>query len=106
MFFFNGGPYTASQVLVRMVAVRAFTLPASLIGSFASAGTASAASTTMVIAKNGSSIGTITFNASATGTFSFAAQVSFAAGDVVTVTASASADAALKNVSLSLLGTQ
>lgn len=98
---------TADMICARVAAVRAFTLPASLTGSVASAGTAATASTVFTIHKGVSSIGTVTFDASATaGTFSFASSVSFASGDVLRITAPATPDATLSDISISLAGTR
>lgn len=100
----NGAP-SASAIIATFDAPRAFTLPAGLTGSRAVAGTAATASTTFTIKKNGSSIGSIVWGAAATvATFTFASAVSFAAGDVLTVTAPASPDATLANIGFTLVG--
>lgn len=85
---------TASAKLMRLSVTRAFSLPASLTGSYAESVVAATASTTYTIKKNGSSIGSIDWAASGTiATFTFASTVSFAVGDILTVEAPASPDA-------------
>jgi hypothetical protein len=60
---------------------------------------------TCIIKKNGSSIGTGTINAaSTTGTFSFASDVTFAAGDILTVEGPAVADGTLSGPMITLVG--
>lgn len=96
----------ASQVILRTVALRAFTLPASLTGSQAKAGTAATASTTFTFLKNGVSFATCVFSAAGTtGAYTSASGATFAAGDVLTVTAPASPDATLALLSFGLAGT-
>lgn len=102
--FINGKP-AATAKLLRFNVVRAFTLPASLTGSVANAGTASSASTVFTIKQNGASIGTITFSTSATGTLSFAASVTFAVNDVLTIESPAQ-DATLADVAFNLKGSR
>lgn len=104
---FCAGKPSASEVLLRFVATRAFTLPASLTGSQVKAGTAATATTDFDLQKNGSSIGTVSFAASGTvATFTFASGVSFAAGDILAIIAPASADATLADISFTLAGTR
>ncbi len=106
LMFFPGIP-TASQVMGRIIVPRAITLPAGLTGSYASSISTATASTTLTLAKNGASIGTVNFAAGAsTGTFTFASAVSFAAGNLLTLTNQAPADATLANVSLTLAATR
>lgn len=81
-------------VLQRFMAVRDYRMPTSLTGSFASSAVATTGAAAYPIKKNGVSIGTIDYAAAATaGTFTFVADVDFAAGDVLTVEAPATADA-------------
>jgi hypothetical protein len=104
--FFPGTP-TGSQVMGRIIIPRAVSLPASLTGSYSSSIAAATGSTTLTLAKNGTSIGSVNFAAGATSaTFTFASAVSLAAGDVLTLTNQATADATLANVSVSLVGTR
>jgi hypothetical protein len=101
--FLNGKP-TASQVLMRYVAVRAFTLPQNLTGSQAKCSATAAATATFTLKKNGSSIGTFAFAAAASSaTFTFAADVSFAAGDILTIEAPSSQDSTLADLAIALL---
>ncbi len=100
------GPVTASQVMARYVIARHVTLPASFTGSSFSAGTAPTAAATFTVAVNGTSVGTINFAAAATtATFTAASAVTITPGQILTVTAPATADTTLANVSGTLVGT-
>jgi hypothetical protein len=104
--FYPGVPGSAALVL-RFVAPRPVTLPPNLTGSCASAGAAATAQADIDIRVNGISQGTVRFAAGGTtATFIFASQVVLAAGDVLTLTAPATADATLANLSITLAGTR
>ena len=107
MACFAPGALTANQKLARVVVPRAVTLPSGLTGSYAKAGTAATASTTLTITQNGTSIGSINFAAgAATGTFTFSSAVTTAAGDVLQIQAPATPDATLADVSVTLVGSR
>jgi hypothetical protein len=98
----SGRPDGGAKVL-SFVAVRAFTIPSSFTGSRAVSGTTAFGAAVFTINKNGASIGTVQFAAaSSTGTFSGSAGA-FAIGDVLTITAPASRDATLADISLVLI---
>jgi hypothetical protein len=104
---FAPGVPTVSALIMRFLFNRSVSFPSGLTGSVASAGTAATASTVFNLAKNGSAIGTLTFAAAGTtGSFSFASAVSVASGDVLTVTAPATPDATLANISVTLTATR
>ena len=104
--YFPGQP-EAGATLLQLVASRAFTLPADLTGSQGYAGTAPTAQADLDVWKNGASIGTVTFAAAAsTATFNFAGEVTFAAGDRLTVLAPGSQDASLADISITFKGTR
>lgn len=104
--FFPGKP-AASQLMGRIAAVRAFDLPAGLVGSVASSGTASTAATSISLLKNGTAFGSVAFAAGATAaTFSAASAVAFAIGDTLSIQAPATADATLADISITLTGTR
>ena len=106
LMYFPGVP-TNNQVMGRIIIPRAITLPASLTGSYASSIVAATGATTLTIAKNGSSIGTVNFGAgSASATFTFASAVSFVAGNILTLTNQSTADATLAGVSVTLAATR
>lgn len=87
------GKPDAGSVVGRFVAVRAFKLPINFVNSIAKSGTAALASTVLSVKKNGTQVGTVTFAAGATnGTFVAATEVSFAIGDIFTLTAAATQD--------------
>lgn len=95
---------TANEVILRFRAARAFTIAADQTNAQFKAATAATASATFNIAKNGTSIGTAVFAAGSTvATINFAAAVSFAIGDVLSITAPATADATLANIDVTLL---
>lgn len=101
--FFVGGAQQNNELLFRIVAVRTFTLPVSLTGSRANARVGPAGATTVLLKKNGTQIGTINFATSATtGTFTFAGAVTFAAGDVLELSAPASADTTIKDIAITI----
>jgi hypothetical protein len=104
--FYFEGLLTNSEKVARYVFNRSVTFPASLTGSNATADVASTGTVSFALNKNGSSIGSVTFTASATATFTFASPVTFAAGDVLTVVAPATADASLADVQINLAGTR
>lgn len=102
--FISGVP-TNSQVILRLPMIRVVTFDVNLALSRASAGTAATASTTFNIAKNGTNFGTMVFAiGGTTASFVAATPPSFAAGDVLTVTGPASADATLANIGFILAG--
>lgn len=102
--FYRGKPL-ASDVLMRFDVVRAFTLLHFLPDSLATALVAATASTSFLLNQNGVSFGSFTFAAGATvATFTSLADWSFAIGDYITVTAPATPDATLSNVSFNLAG--
>ncbi|MFP3554248.1 hypothetical protein SB861_26605 [Paraburkholderia sp. SIMBA_049] len=104
--FFPGIPANA-QLMARIVVPRVVVFPSGLTGSYASSVGAATASATLTLARNGSNIGTVNFAAGATsGTFTFGSPVATAAGDVLTLTNQATADATLGNISVTLTGTR
>lgn len=101
---FNGVP-SASQVIMRHPVPIDVDFATGLPDSQGFAEIAATATTDFDIQKNGVSIGTMRFAAAGTvATFIFAGDVSFVAGDVLTVIAPASPDATLADFGLSLLG--
>jgi hypothetical protein len=100
---------TASEVLLRFVAPRAIGFVANFSTSYAKSGTAATGSTVFTIAKNGSSIGTVTFAASGTtGTWASSGGTaqSLAAGDVLTLAGPATPDATLAGIGFMFAGTR
>jgi hypothetical protein len=100
--FFVADVMTDAEIVGKLVAVRAFTIPASATGSQAKAETASTGNVTFDLQKNGVSFGTVRFNISATATFTVASATSFTAGDVLKVVAPATADSTLADVAINL----
>lgn len=100
------GTNANSEVVYRIKAPRAITIPANFAGATATAGTAAAGSTTYSIQRNGSQVGTVTFGAgSTTGTYSNQSAIAIAAGDIVKIVAPATADANLADIDFAILST-
>lgn len=95
-----------SEVVIRFRAPRAFLVSQVQTNGQAKAGTAATASRTFVLAKNGTQFGTVVFGAGqTTGTISVGSPVSFAVGDLLTLTAPATADATLADIDFSIIAT-
>ncbi len=104
--FFAGGTLTANELLFRHEVARPFTIPAALAGSRGSSGAATTGSAALSVKKNGTQVGTATWAAAGTAaTLAMASATSFAAGDILTVTAPATADATLADVSMTIAAT-
>ena len=103
----NGSP-ASSEVLLRLPMVRDVNFADDLAGSQAKAGTAADAEAEFSIKIDGVEFGTMTFAISGTtATFATASgDQTFAAGEVLTVVAPGSQDAALAGVSFLLKGTK
>jgi hypothetical protein len=106
MGIFVPGKPGAGATILRFKAVRSFIWIASLTGSNFTAGTASAATATFTLKKNGSAIGTVAFSTSATGAATFASDVFFVAGDVIEIIAPGSQDTTLADVAFNILGSR
>jgi hypothetical protein len=106
---FAPGTYTNSQVILAYPVDRAVTFAGNLANSKATLTAAVTASTTFVVKKNGTQIGTIVFSTGTTATSftttSGAAQT-FAAGDILSIEGPASADATAAGLGFSLQGTR
>ena len=100
------GKPAGAAVVMRFVAVRAFSIPAGATSSIAKAATVSTASTTFSLQKNGVQFGAMSFTAgSANGTFTVATATSFAAGDVFTIVAPTTADATFGDCQFTIAAT-
>lgn len=102
--FYQEALMTNAQMVYKFIAVVPFTLPSGLSGSQAHAEAASTGNVNFDIRKNGSDVGDIVFNISASGTFTLSSDQSFSAGDRLTITGPATADATLAGVAVSLKG--
>lgn len=101
--FINGKPLS-SEILVKVIFPRAIAFPTNFSGSYAKCVTAPTAATSLNILKNGVSIGSVSFGAGATtGTFSVTS-VTFAAADVLVITANGTVDATFADVAFMLTG--
>ena len=101
---FSGKP-TANLVVQSYVFTASATLPAGLAGSRGTAATAATATTTFIIRKNSTNIGTMVFApAATTATFTMSSATTFSAGDVLTLVAPAAPDATLANLAWTFMG--
>lgn len=100
----SGKPLTAQKII--FIVNQAFSLPTSLTGSHAYVDTNPTATMDFDIAKNGSSVGTVSFNTSGVASFTFASPASFAIGDKLKITAPSPQDATGADVSINLKGTK
>lgn len=101
------GTVDSNETLLFHPAALGFTIPAGGAGTFAKALVAATGSTVLSLKKNGTSIGTITFEAGATtGTVAVAADAVFVPGDVLSMTGPLSADATLANIGFTISGTR
>lgn len=100
----DGAP-AAGEVVLRTVLARPVALAADFAGSVGAAGTAATADADFDVRRNGASIGTIRFAAgSDTATFIAASAVTLQPTDLLMVVASASPDATLADVTVTLAG--
>lgn len=99
----NGKP-AANAVVLNFVAARSFTIPAGMVGSRAKSTVNATATTVFTIKKNGANVGTLTFAAAnSTGVFAMATQTSFVEGDVLSMSAPATADATLADIAYTIV---
>lgn len=102
---FAGGKPTTGELLFRHEFTAAIGIPINLANSQGSSGVAATASAIFSLKKNGTQFGTATWAAAGTEpTFAAVATASFAIGDVLSITAPASVDATLADISLSIVG--
>lgn len=103
--FIPGTP-TTSQVCLRYTAVRAFRCADNFASSDGNVKVNPTATTTFTIKKNGSTIGTVAFDTAGVPTFntSGAGYETFAAGDILEITAPVTPDATIADISITLLG--
>ena len=99
-----GAPADAGYSLYFPV-VRGFSFPANFAGSKAVCRVNPTATATFTILKNGVSAGTVALNTSGVATFTGSA-VTFAAGDILSITNPTPADTTLVDVGITLMGTQ
>ncbi len=106
--FYPGIP-TASAKVLRVPIARAVTFPANFAGSYFSASANATGTTVFDVQKNGSSIGSVSIAAggtTATFTTTSGTSKAFAAGDVLSIIAPASADATLADPGFCFAGTR
>ena len=102
--YFKGKP-TSSQEILRFVLARTTMFNVDMLPSVGKSRIAATASTTFDIARNGVNFGTMIFAASGTvPTFVATTPPVFSAGDILTVTAPASADATLEDIAFVISG--
>jgi len=98
---------TNGQEIFRFVSVRSFEIPSDFSNSQAKAGTAATGSSVFSVKRNGSQVAQFTFAGAATSaTFTTQAAVSFAAGDILTIEAPATADSTLADIAWTFYGSE
>lgn len=103
-FFFTTAP-TASEIMCQHTFAETVVFPDEWLNSVGDVGTNPAALFTLTVAKNGGTVGTITISTGGVFTFTtVGTTVTFVPGDLLRITAQASPDASIANVSISLLG--
>ncbi|SPK73720.1 conserved protein of unknown function [Cupriavidus taiwanensis] len=103
--YISGTP-ADGEVVWKFYSPRAWTLPAGAPGG-AKSGAAATGSSAFTFAKNGTSIGTLSWSAAGTvATLSITSSTSIAAGDLLTLTAPTPADATLADIAFTLAGTR
>lgn len=102
---YTAGKPSASEKVVALKVVTAFGVSADLAGSAFVSGVAATGNTVFSVKKNGVQFTTITFAAaSTTGTAGACSATTFAAGDVLTIEAPATADSTLADIMISVKG--
>ncbi len=96
------GTLSANQSVLRYIATNGFYVPAGLAGTVVSEGTAATATATFILAKNGTSFGTIAISPSGNVTLVSASQANFVLGDVLALIAPASPDPTLANMAFGI----
>jgi hypothetical protein len=99
-----GKPFS-SEVVLLLVAPRAFRIPANASSSQFKAGTAATGSSVFSIKKNGTEFLTATVAAAGTTASFSSSQTDFAVGDVLKVNAPSTADATLADIAITLAAT-
>ncbi len=100
--YIQGKP-SAGEVFPIFNAVRSVKLPAGLTASIFTIATLPTAPMTFTLAKNGSTIGTVTFSTLGVPTVAFLSDVTFGAGDQLIVTAPGSQDSTGANVAMTIV---
>lgn len=110
VIYFPALQTSVSQEIFRMAMGHTTTFPGNFSGSQGSTKTSATGTTTFLVKKNGTQVGTFVYSASGTTPSSFTttsgASVSFSAGDVLTVVGPATPDTTLTNWSVTLVGTR
>lgn len=97
--FSSSGKPTNGEVITSFLVPRSFQIKAGMAGSLAKVSVAPAANATFSLKKNGAEFATLLFAAAQTnGAFTCASDVSFAAGDTLSLVAPATADGALSDL--------
>ena len=101
------GTMQPNEILLQHILPYAVNIPASATNSYAIAATAATASAIITIYYNGSTVGSISWDASGTiGTISITSAITFAAGDILQLVAPPTTDITLANIGITLAGTR
>jgi hypothetical protein len=93
-----------NEIVFFFVSPRNFGFPINFTNSVAKSAVASTGTAVFTINKNGTQVGTITFESSSVGVFSAVAEVSLIAGDILSIIAPATQDTTLENIGITLVG--
>jgi hypothetical protein len=105
MGLFIPGQPAATALVFQFAFPRGVSFPANLAGSTARAATAASSTAAFTLRRNGVNIGGVSFAAgSATGSFTLAGGAGFAPGDLLELLAPSPQDAALADISFTLVG--
>lgn len=99
------GVSTASEIIGRFGAVRAYTIPANCAGAYAEADSAATASTVFLLKKNGTQFGTMTWGIGETVATIVSDETAFAIDDLLTWVAPGTADATLSGIGVTIPAT-
>ncbi len=100
--FFFEGLLGENQRLYTLGTLRQFTVPNVTTGWVARAEVASTGTQVLLLKKNGTQFGTITFTSSTTGVWSIPGATTFNPGDLLQIDVSGSADTTIKGISVNL----
>ncbi len=101
------GTFTASQPLLRIPVLSQYIFASGLSGSVFKFGTAAAASASLLISNNGSTVGTITVPASSTlGTVNMSSSQTVATGNVFLISAPATPDTTLADADFGIIASR
>jgi len=98
-------PLRSEEIILIHVFALGVVFPSNWSGALATVGINPLGSVTLSINRNGSQVGSIVVSSSGDTTFTSTGEITFQAGDVLTITAPENPDTTLENTAFTLLGT-